>query len=1253
MDLLSAIRNQLGIKKKEEQLFTPAMPTIPMSKVGSQPLMSMAPKPTAPTIGTSILNGLSKAYNFLAPGFEANTYVGQKILDSPVGDVVRSTVRSIPEVAMSYGQFISPQKNKAVSQINLPKDGPLKDIIGTAPLKTIQKRGEERSKEWKLPATLTTPLIGLGTILDLPGPGIAKEGIESEGKNIIKSLSKQLDKEGTSFLRGEFERLVKPTKEFIGKLIGEGKIELPRHTITYTPSTTGEAMIDVIPKVVEKTKATVKVAPLKVETVDDILSIPPKTKGVKVPKPKDIYVDELGETVKKPGRIKVGQPKDTIPTLIRDDNGKIIKPTTRFGEGPDVPVIQTKKLADQTYDEAETALRNETRSSPFTDLGNTPTDRVPQTKSLFNQTMDDADDVLSDMYGARKVPKKVTEVLGADDVGQIVNAIPKMKDVGAGRLTTRFLNRALEKIGGGATEVGRLLKRVIYEPVKIAGVRWADDMDSYAKRINQAFSGISLGDDLDKAIMTFGEKYGNQIATNTQAVSELADYLKSVNKQDKMGQVINAIVESRKVYDELLGAINQELVRFGYTQMPSLPNYFTHIAQLTDVNGKFFPVLKNLETSMAGLNFITKPGKTFAQFALKRRGDTPEVASALAGLKRYIPVALQQVHYMDSIQRLRAVAQLMRNQVGNLEGVSPTHLSEVVGWLDRIASSIAGKNIGLYKLAEEAGGRQLADWIKTADSFTGLNLMAYNIGASLSNLAVLTNALARTGVDSFGKAIASTVSNISKSNLVDGLRSEFLTGRYYEKVGAKNITEKANDLGMKLFEVIDRFASETVLRSFYDDFLKKGMTPEDALRSADQLAMEQIGNRMIGMPPLIIKQLPVITKFALEPMNYIDTIISDIPRDYRDKVIDGAWLLSKIIVLNYTANEVYEKMTGRRILPDVLYLGQNIKQIWDKPGDTGSKIAQTVPLVAKEIPVVQTFAGGGRVPISAGLPDINTMTEDPVAALIKVSTLFNPFGGSQEAYKIYTALKDYNRGYAQDRSGRVKYTVDQTPTNLARVPMGKYAFPESVRYYEEGLTPLGSEDSNLLKNTPQDKQSQLYGTMAVDRKTREPQSLIRSRITEWMNLSLDPNVSREEKIKALQQLGPYRQQIMDYYPNEIKRFAKVMGINLDQLFTAEDTPNLMTLPKPLEQTEMGGGLLDIPSLNLSTGKGKVSNKKVSLKKTPGIKVSAPKKRTSKLVVKKRVAPKLKVSKRKGISIAPRKPMVRYRKASVGGLKVKV
>lgn len=114
-----------------------------------------------------------------------------------------------------------------------------------------------------------------------------------------------------------------------------------------------------------------------------------------------------------------------------------------------------------------------------------------------------------------------------------------------------------------------------------------------------------------------------------------------------------------------------------------------------------------------------------------------------------------------------------------------------------------------------------------------------------------------------------------------------------------------------------------------------------------------------------------------------------------------------------------------------------------------------------------------------------------------------------------------------------------------------------------------------------------------------------------------------------------------------------MGVNLDQLLNGKESPKPMTSPKPLGQTEIGDGLLDLPQTGYDLGRGKVSVKKVSRKVTPGIKISSPPKRTSRLVVRKKVAPKLRATKTGGKTILRRNPVVRYKKATVGGLKVKV
>lgn len=1111
----------------------------------------------------------------------------------------------------------------------------------------------------------------------------------------LKNLT--IDKDGSSYLLSEFQTKSGLDQTQLKKLTDTGGLETNKYTITYDGK-----MVDIFPKqapVVRADKATASIVESKQEAKAESEvakqirsqysgeSIKLINRSKKLFSSKQFQEGDI-ESIRKSWR---GELVDKAIEVVQENNPQItteaeaidfilnfptIKQTVtpRIKLSPDqvkqkVEALRQQQEWDKTMGgppkkqsfesldkEADQAMFAETNAEPFEIKGTTKDGAYKQSKQafdLFNRELDSA-------FGDTKVPKKAISFLGADESLKLIDLIPTLKDKAFSSLqqTTRALRSA-----GGSSEGKSWMDRNLNQPLLKAGVDFARELSAYANLINKTFEGIVAGDPVDSAIMRFGEKYGATIATDRQAQQLLLQQLSEAGLANKFKQAVNAIVVSRKVYDQVIDSVNASLVKNGSTPIPKLSNYFTHITKMTDVNGELYPILKNLPIEMAGINFSTRPGKSFFEGALKREGDTVEVMSALAGFKRYLPSALKLKHYIEPIQRMRATAQLLQDFVplkakGKLDN---THLSNFVKWLTLRANQIAGKNEGLFKLIEASSNRPFATLVSKTDQAIGKNLILFNISAGLSNMASLATALAKDPI-SFSKASFETLYYLTTGKdprKIGGLDSDFLSSRLIEQVKTNTPYEKiTEDLGMALFDFTDKISSQIVIRTYMDNLVKKGMTQQQALKQADIETGLVMGNRSIGMPPLVLSQLPIFTKFALEPLNIFAHYLSDIPEENQ-----GAWLktgfdLTKIMLANYVINNLFQAVVGRRILPDPINLAQRSVEIWeDETKDPTTRAALVLAETAKEIPVAQNFVGGGRTPLMAGIPTYAQAIDNPIASLLKLSFYFNPFGGSAQLQKFSTGYKDYSQGFSKTASGQVKYPIDRNVGNFLKIPFGAYSFEESQRYYDLGLKPASNTTSQQIKLSMDDNPElakSLWTEEQLKRRYNKSDTALSAFEANMEMTLLDPNISDKKKERIKKDYSKFYSKMKDWWASDFVKFAKKLGIEIE--LPIIDSPDsqpttIPTIPFTVDPS-LSSEATGVGSRVSGRSRGKL---KTTPLKVPRMKVASGKTRYSAGLfgTNKFPAPQLKTPViRRGVYLNTRpSPKVSIRRPSIRGLSV--
>lgn len=762
------------------------------------------------------------------------------------------------------------------------------------------------------------------------------------------------------------------------------------------------------------------------------------------------------------------------------------------------------------------------------------------------------------------------------------------------------------------------MKKRILEPIYQAEAQRNRFLNKERGEI--ASLGIKPGSKESALVQQFGE--GKITEAQVRAQSKVAD------------KVINATRVIRSKYDNYLDQLNKVLTRNGYDPIKKRADYFHHFQELGNIFENIGTALKanDLPTDINGLSADFKPGKTFFNAALKRKGDKTAI-DAIGGIDKYLEGASNQIFHTDNIQRLRTFEDALRNKYAGT-----THLSNFVANLGEYINVLAGKKSMLDRGAEAMIGRSLYTGVNNLKRQVGANMVGANVSSALTNFIPLTQTLATTKKTAVLQALMSTIKNTFKNDgFID--ESNFLTTRMGADRLAKSNWQKVGDKAGWLFKNVDSFVSQIVTRSKYYEALSNGKTEKEALRTADNWARKLLAGRGKGeMPTLFNSQvLGALTQFQLEVNNQLSFMAKDIPRNF-DKV-GAASALGQLFLYSYLFNNLYEKVAGRRPAFDPIGVAQmTYEDYTNLDMKKGQATKNLVGNVSNQLPFASTFTGG-RLPITSALPDVAGLyqgTTTPTKELTKLSQFILPTGGGQ-IKKTIEGVKVYNQGASTSPSGRVRFDIPQTAGNRIKTAVfGQWSTPEAQKYLREGQSVLGEKQSQKVLTSP--NKTQEFSRIKAEQK----QSKAEEAIKEQMKSGTDSVVQSGQKYFFKDQqfnseTGSYDAVIRTidlskplpvYKPTGNAELDKKLKSSYNSAITSRisDITKLYELGK-ITAEEAEKKILSLKKNKISTGK---KPKKISIKSPKYKKIKLAKIKPIK--IKKIKTPKLKAYKPKKLRI---------------------
>lgn len=495
---------------------------------------------------------------------------------------------------------------------------------------------------------------------------------------------------------------------------------------------------------------------------------------------------------------------------------------------------------------------------------------------------------------------------------KMIKDIARWKDKGRGFLySINTMKRNLRDIAGN--EKGTELYNEYFKPITKNNAKIESETNKYNERIEK----FNLNDIESTYVQMIGEAKYNP---DTKILPDHVDsfYAKNKKKIDKQ-KCESAVEEFRKIYDELIEKVNNTLVDNGYKEIGYKKGYFPHFIEdkAETIIGKMAEKLgwkinkDTLPTDIAGITDQFVPGKAWTSFSQKRTGDATDY-NALKGFDNYIRGAMDVIYHTNDIQKLRALEAEIRYQysekgiqeqidkildddsldmekkykeIEELTEKIHNPMGNLAIQLRTYTNSLANKKHSLDRGIEQQIGRDTYSIMTNIQNRVSANMVGANIGSAVTNFIPITQAWSQVSTKNLMKGMIKSIESTIKD---DGFSnySTFLINRTKKADRLyKTTVDKMSDTVGIIFEAVDSFTSNTIVRSKYYENLDKGMSEENAIDNADEFAKDIISGRGKGDQPTIFNSknplVRLFTAFQLEVNNQYGYMLKDLPHDLR------------------------------------------------------------------------------------------------------------------------------------------------------------------------------------------------------------------------------------------------------------------------------------------------------------------------------------------------------------------------------------
>ena len=569
----------------------------------------------------------------------------------------------------------------------------------------------------------------------------------------------------------------------------------------------------------------------------------------------------------------------------------------------------------------------------------------------------------------------------------------------------------------------------------------------------------------------------------------------------------------RQIYDDTLNAINDSRLRNVYPEIPKRKDYFLHFRAMDDTFSKlglpFNPNdirAKDLPTDLNGVTADLEPGQPYFASAKRRMGKKTS-HDLLGGLERYLTSAKNQIYHIDDIQNLRALRNYIADKYGQAHGLEDisgmteeefqeriaqvynSHLSTFAKFLNEEANVIAGKTSLMDRGLEGLIGRRALTFLNTVNKQVGSNMVGLNVSSAGTNFLPVVETFARTNKADFFKAFTQTASN--KISSIFGKSDGFMENnptmlrRNGADVFYRTPYQKVADAGQVLMGAVDNISTELIVRTKYNEYVRKGMSHEEAVNEADKWASRTMGDRSLGQQPQLFnsKAAGLITKFQLEVRNLLDSQFYDTIQESKasneevqNKLLRNAKTSAKmastftqLAIAQHLFGTAFEKVVGYNPAFDVV---ETLIKVFGFDDEEDSEdtvldnIEQGFLNLLEDLPYASVITGGGRIPISSALPikefvyGEDEYGEKPrgeiLAEALPYYLLPTGYGQIKKTIQGLSMFDDdlpISGSYTE--SGSLRFPIEDTTENKIKAGLfGQWANENARTYFNNDIAPL-------------------------------------------------------------------------------------------------------------------------------------------------------------------------------------------------------
>lgn len=676
-----------------------------------------------------------------------------------------------------------------------------------------------------------------------------------------------------------------------------------------------------------------------------------------------------------------------------------------------------------------------------------------------------------------------------------------------------------------------------------------DSINEYNERIRK----LDIGTKKEYTISYTENQNGVEVTVGPQKVSESTlvqllgekkitpDALYSTGVD--VTKIEKAVDEFRNIYEELIEQINESMLDNGYATVEHRKDYFPHFTEekADTLLGKAAKLLgiditnrEELPTDIAGQTYQFKPGRTWFRNILERTSNVTDY-DALKGFDKYIRGATDLIYHTGDIQNLRALSTAIKGSYNDVEiqnrieeikessmsdiekadaiqeiysvAKDKSHLSKFIEWLDNYTNLLAGKKAINDRGAEKELNRQVYKTMLDVESRIAANAIGGNVGVSLTNFAVISQAWGEVRTSNLINGVWQTMKASLGKDSSFASESQFITRRKGTDTLIETTLDKVTKPINAVLDFADNFSSEVIVRAKYNQNLQEGMNTEQALQEADRYTASLMADRGRGALPTQFSNKNPIAKmmnmFQVEVNNQWSYYFKDLPRNIQQKangnkakiVANTAMAYTKIMVGAYLTNELLGTIRGNstRVLPDPIYIVKELLNgLTDDDDDNDDDaIIRTLTEVAGNLPFISLpatlladslgldVADIGRISISGAIPNVANIISDTSDMIHGSKTigesaksigselldtvgasLVLPYGGSQlkkTAKGLAMYLNDVPGSYT--KNGDLRYTVDDNLLRKVQAGIfGAYANPYAQDYTDSGYKAIDKDD---------------------------------------------------------------------------------------------------------------------------------------------------------------------------------------------------